>query len=104
MVEATDVSERKGQIGEAERQAIGPRRTLAEMPYLARTSPSIPDKAMKEAHKLIEADKRNTRSTDQPCGCGFVLTVRRVMSRQKVHFNCPHCDALYHVVPKRDWR
>jgi hypothetical protein len=31
------------------------------MRYLARTSPPIPDAAMQEAHRLIEASTKNTR-------------------------------------------
>ena len=32
-------------------------RPRSDLSYLARTSPPIPDAAMQEAHKLIEADK-----------------------------------------------
>jgi hypothetical protein len=36
-------------------------RTTADWRYLARTSPPIPDAAMEEAHRLIEADRKNTK-------------------------------------------
>jgi hypothetical protein len=35
-------------------------RARADLRYLARTSPPIPDAAMQEAHRLIEADKENS--------------------------------------------
>ena len=54
------MSERNDQNDEADGEAIRAR-ALAEMRYLARTSPPIPDAAMQEAHRLIESDKRNTR-------------------------------------------
>jgi hypothetical protein len=36
-------------------------RARADLRYLARTSPPIPDAAMQEAHRLIEADRENAR-------------------------------------------
>jgi hypothetical protein len=53
----SDVSERNEQIGEADAKI----RTRADLRYLARTSPPIPDAAMQEAHRLIEADRENAR-------------------------------------------
>jgi len=46
------MSERNAQNGEADEPAIkaGP---LADLRYLARTSPPIPDVLMREAHKLM---------------------------------------------------
>jgi hypothetical protein len=52
------MSEHNEQTDEAERVARV--RRLAEMRYLARTSPPIPDAAMQEAHKLIEAELAKT--------------------------------------------
>jgi hypothetical protein len=36
-------------------------RARADLRYLARTSPPIPDAAMPEAHRLIGVDKENSR-------------------------------------------
>jgi hypothetical protein len=55
---ASDVSERNEQNDETDGRAI---RAHADMRYLARTSPPIPDAAMQEAHKLIEAELAKTR-------------------------------------------
>jgi hypothetical protein len=54
----SDMSERNEQTGEADRETIGAR---ANLRYLARTSPPIPDALMQEAHRLIEADRENAR-------------------------------------------
>jgi hypothetical protein len=53
------VSERNEENDEANGQAI---RARADLRYLARTSPPIPDALMQEAHRLIEADKRTRDS------------------------------------------
>jgi hypothetical protein len=45
------MSERNEQSGKEDRETI---RARADLRYLARTSPPIPDTAMQEAHKLIE--------------------------------------------------
>ena len=50
----SDISKRNEEIDGADAKTIRPRSDLS---YLARTSPPIPDAAMQEAHKLIEADK-----------------------------------------------
>ena len=50
------MSERNEQTGEADRETI---RARADLRYLARTSPPIPDALMQEAHRLIEADREN---------------------------------------------
>jgi hypothetical protein len=50
------MSERNEQTGEAETI-----RARADLRYLARTSPPIPDALMREAHRLIEADRENAR-------------------------------------------
>ncbi len=36
-------------------------RARADLRYLTRTAPPIPDALMQEAHRLIEADKGNAR-------------------------------------------
>jgi hypothetical protein len=54
----SDVGERNEQIGNADRQTT---RARGDLSYLARTSPPIPDAAMQEAHKLIEAELAKTR-------------------------------------------
>ena len=36
-------------------------RARADLRYMARTSPPIPDALMQEAHRLIEADRENAR-------------------------------------------
>jgi len=54
------MSERNEENDEANGQAIGAR-ALADLRYLARTSPPIPDALMQEAHRLIEADRENAR-------------------------------------------
>jgi hypothetical protein len=54
------MSERNAQNGEADVPEIKVR-PLADLRYLARTSPPIPDVLMQEAHKLIEADGANTK-------------------------------------------
>jgi hypothetical protein len=54
------MSERNEQNNETDGKAIRAR-ALPDWRYLARTSPPMPDAAMQEAHKLIEADKGNTR-------------------------------------------
>ena len=53
------MSERNEQSGKEDRETI---RARADLRYLARTSPPIPDAAMQEAHRLIEAPK--TRDID----------------------------------------
>jgi len=52
------MSERNEESDKANGQAIGAR---ADLRYLAWTSPPIPNALMQEAHRLIEADKANTR-------------------------------------------
>ena len=52
------MSERDEENAEANGQAIGAR---ADLRYLARTSPPIPDALMQEAHRLIQADRENAR-------------------------------------------
>ena len=52
------MSECNEQTGEADRETI---RARADLRYLARTSPPIPDALMQEAHRLIEADRENAR-------------------------------------------
>jgi hypothetical protein len=54
------MSERNAQNGEADVPAIKAR-PLADLRYVARTSPPIPDVLMQEAHKLFEADEANTQ-------------------------------------------
>jgi hypothetical protein len=54
----SDMRKRNEQIGEADAKTIRPR---SDPRYLARTSPPIPDAAMQEAHKLIEADEESAR-------------------------------------------
>jgi hypothetical protein len=54
------MSERNGQIGMADQEEIAAP-ALAALRYLARTSPPIPDAAMQEAHRLIEADTEKTQ-------------------------------------------
>jgi hypothetical protein len=54
------MSERNGQLGRADREEIAVP-ALASMRHIARTSPPIPDAAMQEAHRLIEANTENTR-------------------------------------------
>jgi hypothetical protein len=54
------MSERNEENDEADAKTIRAR-ALADWRYLARTSPPVPDAAMQEAHRLIEADKGNTR-------------------------------------------
>jgi hypothetical protein len=54
------MSERNEENDEVNVQAIGAR-ALADLRYLAWTSPPIPDALMQEAHGLIEADKAKTR-------------------------------------------
>jgi hypothetical protein len=56
----SDMSERNGQFGRGDAEEIAVP-ALAGMRYLARTSPPIPDAAMLEAHRLIEANTENTR-------------------------------------------
>jgi hypothetical protein len=55
------MSERNEENDEANGRAIGARRALADLRYLTRTSPPIPDALMQEAHRLIEADRDNAR-------------------------------------------
>ena len=45
------MSEHNEQTGEADRETI---RARADLRYLARTSPPIPDVLMQEAHRLIQ--------------------------------------------------
>ena len=52
------MSERNEENDEADAKTI---RARADLRYLARTSPPIPDAAMQEAHWLIEANTENTR-------------------------------------------
>jgi hypothetical protein len=52
------MSERNEEYDEADRETI---RARADLRYLTRTSPPIPDAAMQEAHGLIEADRENAR-------------------------------------------
>jgi hypothetical protein len=52
------MSDRNAQNGKADVQIKA--RPLADLRYLARTSPPIPDVLIQEAHKLIEADEANT--------------------------------------------
>jgi hypothetical protein len=54
----SDMSERSEQTGQEDRETI---RARADLRYLARASPPIPDALMQEAHRLIEADKGNSR-------------------------------------------
>jgi hypothetical protein len=54
------MSECNEQTGEADRETI---RARADLRYLARTSPPIPDALMQEAHRLIEAT-RETRDSE----------------------------------------
>jgi hypothetical protein len=54
------MSERNKENDEANEQAIGAR-TSADLRYLARTSPPIPDALMQEAQRIIEADRENAR-------------------------------------------
>ena len=54
------MSERKGQLGRSDNEGIAAP-ALAALPYLARKSPPIPDAAMQEAHRLIEADTEKTQ-------------------------------------------
>ena len=53
------MSERNEQTCEEDRGTRS--RVLADLRYLARTPPPIPDALMQEAHRLTEADKANTR-------------------------------------------
>jgi hypothetical protein len=57
------MSERNEQTGEADRETI---RARADLRYLARTSPPIPDALMQEAHRLIEADRENPKDPVPP--------------------------------------
>jgi hypothetical protein len=52
------MSKRNEENDEADAKTI---RARADLRYLARTSPPIPDEAMQEAHRLIEAEKGNSR-------------------------------------------
>jgi hypothetical protein len=52
------MSECNEETDEADAKTI---RARADLRYLARTSPPIPDAAMQEAHRLIEADRENAR-------------------------------------------
>jgi hypothetical protein len=52
------MSESNEENDEADRQPI---RARADLRYLRRTSPSIPDAAMQEAHKLIDAELAKTQ-------------------------------------------
>ena len=54
------MSERNGQLGRADGEEIAVP-ALAGMRDLARTSPPIPDAAMQEAHRLIEANTEYAR-------------------------------------------
>ena len=57
------MSERNEQTGEADRETI---RARADLRYLARTSPPIPDVLMQEAHRLIEADREEPKTRFPP--------------------------------------
>ena len=61
------MSERNEQTGEADRETI---RARADLRYLARTSPPIPDALMQEAHRLIEADRENPTDLPVPLAAG----------------------------------
>jgi hypothetical protein len=61
----SDMSERSEQTGEADRETI---RARADLRYLARTSPPIPDALMQEAHRLIEADREDPKDPVPPQG------------------------------------
>jgi hypothetical protein len=52
------MSNRNQQTSEADQETI---KACADQRYLARTSPPIPDAAMQEAQRLIEADRENAR-------------------------------------------
>ena len=57
------MSERNEENDEADRETI---RARANLRYLARTSPLIPDALMQEAHRLIEADRENPKDPVPP--------------------------------------
>lgn len=55
------MSDRNEQIGKADGDEAIRTHALADMRYMARTSPPIPDTAMQEAHQLIEANSGDAR-------------------------------------------
>ena len=55
------MSDRNEQIGKADGDVAIRTHALADMRYMARTSPPIPDTAMQEARQLIEANSGNAR-------------------------------------------
>ena len=59
------MSECNEENDEAHRETI---RARADLRYLARTSPPIPDALMQEAHRLIEADRENPKDSVPPQG------------------------------------
>jgi hypothetical protein len=61
----SDMSERNEESGQGDRGAT---RARADLRYLARTSPPIPDALMQEAHRLIEADRENPKDPVPPQG------------------------------------
>jgi hypothetical protein len=71
----SDMSERNEHTGKADRETI---RARADLRYLARTSPPIPDALMQEAHRLIEADRENPKDPVPPQGqTGHQIRTRR---------------------------
>jgi hypothetical protein len=59
------MSKRNEENDEADAKTI---RARADLRYLARTSPPIPDALMQEAHRLIEADRENPKDPVPPQG------------------------------------
>jgi hypothetical protein len=59
------MSERNEENDEADAKTI---RARADLRYLARTSPPIPDALMQEAHRLIEADREDPKDPVPPQG------------------------------------
>ena len=59
------MSQRKEENDETDAKTI---RARADLRYLARTSPPIPDALMQEAHRLIEADREDPKDPVPPQG------------------------------------
>jgi hypothetical protein len=71
------MSERNEENDEADAKTI---RARADLRYLARTSPPIPDALMQEAHRLIEADRENP-SPSRQAGHGRLCALLTVVDR-----------------------
>ena len=81
------MSERNEENDEADREA---NRARADLRYLARTSPPIPDALMQEAHRLIEADGENPKDPVPPSRtnwpddmCALLTVVDRLWNRAR---------------------